>query len=107
MNDYKQYFIEHEKLRNRIIDICMLFHQNDPELYPDICIEDIVFIYDNQITLTVNNMNSIYQDFYCYINIEWLDEDNESIIRKILLHKKERENYNKSMIEKIKANGGK
>ena len=94
MNDYKNYFIEHEKLRNRIIDICMLFHQEDPELYPDIAIDDIVFIYDNQITLTVNNMNSIYQDFYCYISIEWLDEDNESIIRKILLHKKEREDYN-------------
>ena len=107
MNDYKNYFIEHEKLRNRIIGICMLFHQEDPELYPDICIEDIVFIYDNEITLTVWNINSIYQDVYCYISIEWLDEDNESIIRKILLHKKEREDYNKSMIEKIKGNGRK
>jgi len=48
MNDYKQYFIEHEKLRNRIINICMLFHQNDPELYPDIAIEDIVFVYNNK-----------------------------------------------------------
>ena len=94
MNDYKNYFIEHEKLRNRIISICMLFHQEDPELYPDICIEDIVFIYDNEITLTVWNINSIYQDVYCYISIEWLDEDNELIIRKILLHKKEREDYN-------------
>jgi hypothetical protein len=107
MNDYKNYFIEHEKLRNRIIAICMLFHQEDPELYPDICIEDIVFIYDNEITLTVWNINSIYQNVYCYISIEWLDEDNESIIRKILLHKKEREDYNKSMIEKIKGNGRK
>ena len=107
MNDYKNYFIEHEKLRNRIIGICMLFHQHDPELYPDIAIDDIVFIYDNQITLTVLNINSIYQDVYCYISIEWLDEDNESIIRKILLHKKEREDYNKSMIEKIKGNGRK
>jgi hypothetical protein len=107
MNDYKQYFIEHEKLRNRIIGICMLFHQNDPELYPDIAIDDIVFIYDNEITLTAWNINSIYQDVYCYISIEWLDEDNEAIIRKILLHKNEREDYNKSMIEKIKGNGRK
>jgi hypothetical protein len=93
MNDYKNYFIEHEKLRNRIIGICMLFHQEDPELYPDICIEDIIFVYDNKITLTVYNINSIQEDLYCYINIEWLDEDNEAIIKKILLHKKEREDY--------------
>jgi hypothetical protein len=84
MNDYKQYFIEHEKLRNRIIDICMLFHQEDPELYPDICIEDIVFIYDNETTLAVSNINSIYQDVYCYIDIEWLDVDNETIIKDII-----------------------
>jgi hypothetical protein len=66
-----------------------------------------VFIYDNEITLTAWNINSIYQDVYCYISIEWLDEDNEAIIRKILLHKNEREDYNKSMIEKIKGNGRK
>jgi hypothetical protein len=84
MNDYKQYFIEHEKLRNRIIDICMLFHQNDPELYPDIAIDDIVFVYNNETTLAVSNINSIYQDVYCYIDIEWLDVDNETIIKDII-----------------------
>jgi hypothetical protein len=93
MNDYKNYFIEHEKLRNRIIDICMLFHQEDPELYPDIAIEDIVFTYDNETTLTVSNINSIYQDVYCYIEIQWLDEDNEAIIRDILEQRKKREDY--------------
>jgi hypothetical protein len=93
MNDYKNYFIEHEKLRNRIIGICMLFHQEDPELYPDICIEDIVFNFNNKNILTVYNINTVQEDIYCYIDIEWLDEDNETIIKKILLHKKEREDY--------------
>jgi hypothetical protein len=71
----------------------MLFHQEDPELYPDICIDDIVFIYDNETTLTVSNINSIYQDVYCYIDIQWLDKDNETIIRDILEQKKKREDY--------------
>ena len=93
MNDYKNYFIEHEKLRNRIIGICMLFHQEDPELYPDICIEDIVFIYDNKTMIMVSDINATYTDVYCYIDIEWLDEDNETIIRDILEQKKKREDY--------------
>jgi len=93
MNDYKNYFIEHEKLRNRIIGICMLFHQEDPELYPDIAIEDIVFVYDNKNTLTVSHVNAICDDVYCYIDIEWLDENNETIIRDISEQKKKREDY--------------
>jgi hypothetical protein len=93
MNDYKNYFIEHEKLRNRIISICMLFHQNDPELYPDICIEDIVFIFNNKTTITVSDINATYTDVYCYIEIQWLDEDNETIIRDVLEQKKKREDY--------------
>jgi len=93
MNDYKQYFIEHEKLRNRIISICMLFHQHDPELYPDIAIEDIVFIFNNKTTITVSDINATYTDVYCYIEIQWLDEDNETIIRDVLEQKKKREDY--------------
>jgi hypothetical protein len=107
MNDYKNYFIEHEKLRNRIIGICMLFHQEDPELYPDICIEDIVFIYDNETTLTVSNINSIYQDVYCYIDIEWLDRDNEAIIKNIIENKKWREDHQSFWSNKIRGNGRK
>jgi len=93
MNDYKNYFIEHEKLRNRIIGICMLFHHHDPELYPDIAIEDIIFVYNNKTTLTVSDINSNYEDVYCYIEIQWLDEDNETIIRDVLEQKKKREDY--------------
>jgi hypothetical protein len=107
MNDYKNYFIEHEKLRNRIISICMLFHQNDPELYPDIAIDDIVFIYDNESTLTVSNINSIYQDVYCYIDIEWLDRNNEAIIKNIIENKKWREDQQSFWSNKIRGNGGK
>jgi hypothetical protein len=93
MNDYKNYFIEHEKLRNRIIGICMLFHQHDPELYPDICIENIIFNFNNKSILTVYNIDTIQEDIYCYIDIQWLDEDNETIIRDILEQKKKREDY--------------
>lgn len=107
MNDYKQYFIEHEKLRNRIISICMLFHQHDKELYPDICIEDIVFAYDNDNTITVSNSISIYQDVYCYIDIQWLNEDNESIIKDILDNKKKREDHELLWSNKIRGNGAK
>jgi hypothetical protein len=100
MNDYKQYFIEHEKLRNRIIAICMLFHQEDPELYPDICIEDIIFNFNNKNILTLYNINTIQEDIYCYIDIEWLDEDDETIIRNILEQKKRREDYYNLRINK-------
>jgi predicted class III extradiol MEMO1 family dioxygenase len=93
MNDYKQYFIEHEKLRNRIIDICMLFHQHDPELYPDICIEDIIFVFNNKTIITVSDINHYKDNIYCYIDIEWLDEDNETIIRDISEQRKKREDY--------------
>jgi hypothetical protein len=107
MNHYKNYFIEHEKLRNRIIAICMLFHQEDPELYSDIAIDDIVFIYDNETTLTVSNINSIYQDVYCYIDIEWLDRDNEAIIKNIIENKKWREDQKSFWSNKIRGNGRK
>jgi hypothetical protein len=93
MHDYKNYFIEHEKLRYRIIGICMLFHQHDPELYPDIVIEDIIFVFNNKTTLTVSNINSVYEDVYCYIDIKWVHEDNETIIRDILEQKKKREDH--------------
>jgi hypothetical protein len=71
----------------------MLFHQEDPELYPDIAIEDIVFVFNNKNTLTVSNINSIYEDVYCYIEIQWLNEDNETIIRDISEQKRKREDY--------------
>jgi hypothetical protein len=85
----------------------MLFHQEDPELYPDIVIEDIVFIYDNETTLTVSNINSIYQDVYCYIDVEWLDRDNEAIIKNIIENKKWREAQQEFWSNKIKGNGRK
>jgi hypothetical protein len=71
----------------------MLFHQHDKELYPDICIEDIIFNFNNKNILTVYNINTIQEDIYCYIDIQWLDEDNETIIRDILEQKKKRKDY--------------
>jgi hypothetical protein len=107
MNDYINYFIEHEKLRNRIISICMLFHQEDPELYPDIAIDDIVFIFNNETMITVSDINATYTDVYCYIDIQWLDIDNEAIIKDILEQKRKREDYQSFWSNKIKGNGGK
>jgi len=93
MNDYKQYFIEHEKLRNRIIEICMLFHQHDPELYPDILEEDLLFVFDERQTITVINSELITIEDYCYIDIEWLDATNDEIVKEILIRKNSREEY--------------
>jgi hypothetical protein len=43
--------------------------------------------------ITVSDINATYTDVYCYIDIQWLDEDNETIIRDILEQKKTREDY--------------
>jgi hypothetical protein len=66
-----------------------------------------VFIYDNETTLTVSNINSIYQDVYCYIDIEWLDRDNEAIIKNIIENKKWREDQQSFWSNKIRGNGRK
>jgi hypothetical protein len=55
----------------------------------------------------VSNINSIYQDVYCYIDIEWLDRDNEAIIKNIIENKKWREDQQSFWSNKIKANGRK
>jgi hypothetical protein len=54
--------------------------------------------------LTVSNINSIYQDVYCYINIQWLDEDNETIIKDISDQKKKREDHQSFWSNKIRGN---
>jgi hypothetical protein len=41
----------------------------------------------------VYNINTIQEDIYCYIDIEWLDIDDETIIKDILEQKKKREDY--------------
>jgi hypothetical protein len=85
----------------------MLFHQHDPELYPDIVIDDIVFIYNNETMIAVSDRNATYTDVYCYIDIKWLDEDDETIIRDILEQRKKREEYQLFWSNKIKGNGRK
>jgi hypothetical protein len=52
-----------------------------------------VFVFNNKNTLTVSDINCTYTDVYCYIDIQWLNEDDETIIRDVLEQKKKREDY--------------
>ena len=93
MSKYKQFFTEHSLLKERIIEICRLFHKNDPDLYPDILEEDLLFIFDERNTITVINSELMTIEDYCYIDIEWLDATNDEIVKKILEDKIKREDY--------------
>ena len=93
MSKYKQFFTNHALLKERIIEICRLFHKNDPDLYPDILEEDLLFIFDERNTITVINSELMTIEDYCYIDIEWLDATNDEIVKKILEDKIKREDY--------------
>ncbi len=94
MSKYKQFFTEHSLLKERIIEICRLFHKYDPDFYSgDILEEDLLFIFDERQTITVINSELITNDDYCYIDIEWLDATDEEVVNEILLCKNVRENY--------------
>lgn len=93
MSKYKQFFTNHSLLKERIIDICRLFHINDPDLYPDILEEDLLFVFDEKNTITVINSELITIEDYCYIDIEWLDVTNDEIVKEILIRKNSREEY--------------
>ena len=93
MSKYKQFFTEHSLLKERIIEICRLFHKNDPDLYPDILEEDLLFIFDERNTITVINSELMTIEDYCYIDIEWLDASNDEIVKKIIENKIKREDY--------------
>ena len=93
MSKYKQFFTNHALLKERIIEICRLFHKNDPDLYPDILEEDLLFVFDERNTITVINSELITIEDYCYIDIEWLDASNDEIVKKILENKIKREDY--------------
>ena len=91
MSKYKQFFTEHSLLKERIIEICRLFHKNDPDLYPDILEENLLFIFDERNTITVINSELMTIEDYCYIDIEWLDASNDEIVKKIIENKIKRE----------------
>ena len=93
MSKYKQFFTQHSLLKERIIEICRLFHKNDPDLYPDILEEDLLFVFDEKNTITVINSELITIEDYCYIDIEWLNATNEEIVKKIIENKIKREDY--------------
>ena len=106
MSKYKQFFTNHALLKERCVEICRLFHKHDPDLYPDILEEDLLFVFDERNTITVINSELItiedycyidiqWLDFtnYCYIDIQWLDATNEEIVKEILIRKNSREEY--------------
>ena len=93
MSKYKQFFTEHSLLKERIVEICRLFHKNDPDLYPDILEEDLLFVFDERNIITVINSELITDVDYCYIDIEWLDATNEEIVKEILIRKNSRKEY--------------
>ena len=59
MSKYKQFFTNHALLKERCVEICRLFHKNDPDLYPDILEEDLLFVFDERQTITVINSELI------------------------------------------------
>ena len=93
MSKYKQFFTNHALLKERCVEICRLFHKNDPDLYPDILEEDLLFVFDERNTITVINSELITIEDYCYIDIEWLDASNDEIVKKIIENKIKREDY--------------
>lgn len=93
MSKYKQFFTQHSLLKERIIEICRLFHKHDSDLYPDILEEDLLFVFDERNTITVINSELITIEDYCYIDIEWLDATNDEIVKKIIENKVKREDY--------------
>ena len=48
MSKYKQFFTNHALLKERCVEICRLFHKHDPDLYPDILEEDLLFVFDER-----------------------------------------------------------
>jgi hypothetical protein len=93
MSKYKQFFTNHALLKERCVEICRLFHKNDPDLYPDILEEDLLFVFDERNTITVINSELITIEDYCYIDIQWLDATNDEIVKKIIENKVKREDY--------------
>ena len=93
MSKYKEFFSNHALLKERCVEICRLFHKQDPDLYPDILEEDLLFVFDERNTITVINSELITIEDYCYIDIEWLDATNDEIVKKIIEDKIKREDY--------------
>jgi hypothetical protein len=101
MNDYKEYFKQHDEIKNRVIEICQLFHRYDSRLYHDIAIDDIFFFYDNNNNICVVNDGIIELDFYCIFDVSYLTMSNDFIGNEITIRKKDRDEYDKICIDKI------
>ena len=101
MNDFKEYFKQHDEIKNRVIEICQLFHRYDPRLYHDIAMDDIFFFYDNNNNICVVNDGIIELDFYCIFDVSYLTMSNDFIANEITIRKKDRDEYDKICIDKI------
>lgn len=102
MDDYVEYFMEHDEIRKRIIEICQLFHRYDPRLYHDVAMDDIYFFYDNDNNICVVNNQIIEFTFYCIFNVSYLTMSNDFISNEITIRKKDRDKYDKRCIDLIK-----
>ena len=102
MNYHIEYFKQHDEIKERIIEICQLFHRHDPRLYPYIAIDDILFFYDNNNNICVVNDGIIELDFYCIFDVSYLTMSNDFIGNEITIRKKDRDEYDKICIDKIK-----
>ena len=102
MNDFKEYFKQHDEIKNRVIEICQLFHRYDPRLYVDVLMEDLYFFYDNDNNICVITDSIVELDLYCMFNVDYLTMSNDFIGNEITIRKKDRDEYDKKCIDKIK-----
>jgi len=101
MSKYQNSFLEYNRLNDRVIEICRLFHRHDPKMFPDI-IEDEIMFYLHGEHITALHFQPLDIDFYSIFNIEWLDMDDDDIVKLILERKEGREEYNRKRAELIK-----
>lgn len=102
MNDYKEYFKQHDEIRNRVIEICQLFHRYDPRLYSDIAMDHLYFFYDNDHNICVISDSLVHFELYCMFHIDYLTMSNDFIGNEITIRKKDRDDYDNRCIDKIK-----
>jgi hypothetical protein len=107
MNYHIEYFKQHDEIKDRIIEICQLFHRHDPRLYPDIAMDDILFFYDNDGRICVINYGMFDLETYCIIEVKYLSWSNDMIANEIVSRKKEREECDKRYYGEKSNNKGK
>jgi hypothetical protein len=95
MNYHIEYFKQHDEIKERIIEICQLFHRHDPRMYPDIAMDDILFYYNNDGRFCVINYGMFELNLYCIIEVKYLSWSNDLIANEIVSRMKERDERDK------------